>query len=226
MSAGRRCRETRRHNSARLGDSCYNIVMLTAPKNLSRRPRKMCSPARAKNRNCRSTASKRVSSTPCRSKRTCTYECFARLESCSRDPIGYAGSEWNLYEFLGSNPPARLDPSGMSFFWDDWPFNSVVCNNSSADVITWSTATGYRCLRSGQCTSALLDHGDYVYVNGTWHKDPGGEPKLIVTDTVVGHFECDCDGTDICCDPDTNCRYVTPPPPPWTPNPPPPGICD
>jgi RHS repeat-associated protein len=32
---------------------------------------------------------------------------------CSRDPIGYQGSEWNLYELVSSSPLSRLDPSGM-----------------------------------------------------------------------------------------------------------------
>lgn len=31
---------------------------------------------------------------------------------CSRDPIGFRGSEWGLYEFVGSNPTVYLDPTG------------------------------------------------------------------------------------------------------------------
>lgn len=37
----------------------------------------------------------------------------------SRDPIGYIGSEWNLYEYVGSNPVNRQDPSGLWFIIDD-----------------------------------------------------------------------------------------------------------
>lgn len=31
---------------------------------------------------------------------------------CSRDPIGYEGSEWNLYEYVSSNPLNLVDPFG------------------------------------------------------------------------------------------------------------------
>jgi len=32
----------------------------------------------------------------------------------SRDPIGYEGSQWNLYEYVGGNPLIGLDPSGLA----------------------------------------------------------------------------------------------------------------
>ena len=42
----------------------------------------------------------------------------------SRDPISYYGSEWNLYEYLGSEPNSGVDPLGLTepmpsdaFFW-------------------------------------------------------------------------------------------------------------
>jgi len=40
------------------------------------------------------------------------YDSRIRLESFSRDPIGYAGSLWNLYEFVDSAPLVKSDPSG------------------------------------------------------------------------------------------------------------------
>ena len=42
------------------------------------------------------------------------YESRIGLESFTRDPIGYAGSEWDLYEFVGSNPPKSIDPMGLA----------------------------------------------------------------------------------------------------------------
>ncbi len=48
-------------------------------------------------------------------KSTCIYGNRRRLESCSRDPIGYDGSPWNLYEFLASHPVFGADPTG-----EDW----------------------------------------------------------------------------------------------------------
>ena len=34
----------------------------------------------------------------------------------SRDPIGYVGSQWNTYNYTGSNPVRRVDPSGKRQF--------------------------------------------------------------------------------------------------------------
>jgi uncharacterized protein RhaS with RHS repeats len=33
---------------------------------------------------------------------------------CSRDPIGYRGSEWGLYEYVGEQPLDSVDPLGES----------------------------------------------------------------------------------------------------------------
>ena len=33
---------------------------------------------------------------------------------CSRDPIGYKGSKWDLYEFAGGRSIKRIDPSGLA----------------------------------------------------------------------------------------------------------------
>jgi len=33
---------------------------------------------------------------------------------CSRDPIGYEGSPWNLYEYVEARPLSNVDPSGMA----------------------------------------------------------------------------------------------------------------
>ena len=35
-----------------------------------------------------------------------------RLVTCSRDPIGYEGSKWNLFEYVASNPLHGTDPMG------------------------------------------------------------------------------------------------------------------
>jgi hypothetical protein len=34
-------------------------------------------------------------------------------ESCSRDPIGYGGGGWNLFQYVGSMPLIAIDPSGL-----------------------------------------------------------------------------------------------------------------
>ena len=58
-------------------------------------------------RACIETTAKRTS------KLTCTYDNRGRLESCSRDPIGYVGSPWNLYEYVDGMPLIATDPLGL-----------------------------------------------------------------------------------------------------------------
>ena len=79
-----------------------------------RRPTtKNCTRARARSlgvntrRACLETTAKRTS------KLTCTYDNRRRLESCSRDPIGFTGSKWSLYQYVSSKPTKRLDPLGL-----------------------------------------------------------------------------------------------------------------
>ncbi len=37
-----------------------------------------------------------------------------------RDPIGYRGSQWNLYQYVGSQPTFGADPFGLWWWDDDW----------------------------------------------------------------------------------------------------------
>ena len=41
------------------------------------------------------------------------YDCRDGLESFTRDPIGFDGSKWDLYEFVEASPLQDLDPSGL-----------------------------------------------------------------------------------------------------------------
>ena len=38
------------------------------------------------------------------------------IESFTRDPIDYVGSEWNLYEVLDSQPLVNSDPDGLDIY--------------------------------------------------------------------------------------------------------------
>jgi RHS repeat-associated protein len=63
---------------------------------------------------------------------------------CSRDPIGFKGSKWNLQEFLGSRVLAQMDPLGK--------ISVQECN----DVLNeWWTASGESLVAS--CKKAKLD---------------------------------------------------------------------
>ncbi len=49
----------------------------------------------------------------CRSKRRCDFEKRARLGIISKDPIGFAAGDANLYRYVGNGPTNATDPSGL-----------------------------------------------------------------------------------------------------------------
>ena len=104
----------RHRNPIRISAQRTMSRMLLAPKNSGQRSPRQRAHARGGDRRRSSAAFTCVSTTACRVKRTCTYETRARLESCSRDPVGYRGSPWNLYEYVGGNPGVFVDPSGKA----------------------------------------------------------------------------------------------------------------
>jgi RHS repeat-associated protein len=91
-----------------------------------------------------------------------------------RDPIGYEGGQWNLYEYVGGSPVGAIGPSGLGNL--HFPFNSRVCNSCESKsiwVFPGSTGQG-EWLASGKCTSWWYDHGDFFKNDGEWYKVPGG----------------------------------------------------
>ncbi len=56
----------------------------------------------------------------------------------NRDPIGYEGSPWNLYEYVSGMPTIGLDPDGLDFF-DDKCFGRckrMECPEAAAECAT------------------------------------------------------------------------------------------
>jgi len=54
----------------------------------------------------------------------------------NRDPIGYDGSPWNLYEYVGSQPTYWEDPSGLitwKEFWRNYSHYDDFGNSAPAD---------------------------------------------------------------------------------------------
>jgi len=64
------------------------------------------------------------------------YESCDRLESLSRDPIGYKGSEWNLYEYVNANPLVKVDPTGK---WSWNPLTWFLCAKKAKDLYDCAT---------------------------------------------------------------------------------------
>ena len=93
-----------------------------------------------------------------------------------RDPIGFEGSQWDLYEIMDGDSLGGLDPLGM-FNW--WYWGGCIKNRSSQPVITSSTEVpGYppkdwidEVWFPGQSSADHRDI-DFVWVNGEWWKMP------------------------------------------------------
>jgi hypothetical protein len=97
---------------------------------------------------------KRDPSSPCRLKRRCTYEKSAQVGSCSRDPIGYEGSPWNLYEFNFSAPTDWVDPSGLAPCSRVCARSTVACRSCCRRHPNSSACQGKPCLLA----IALMEH--------------------------------------------------------------------
>ncbi len=61
----------------------------------------------------------------------------------SRDPIGFEGSKWGLYEFLDSGPPNYLDPLGLECAESTYYCVAVFCRQ-----IGWAFGKCVCCHRS------------------------------------------------------------------------------
>lgn len=127
-----------------------------------------------------------------------------------RDPIGYIGSDWNLYEYVKNRPLIEVDPSGncpkkKSEECQNCDDLAVICYGVAA------AACAIDLLEFAVCASAILPHWDEPC---TWFIPfaPAGSPARIACCAAhhsgecllklglcfVGHLDCyrehDCGG--------------------------------
>jgi len=175
--------------------------MLTAPKKSPRHPRQRVR-ARGVDRRLIRSSTKHNPQTSCCPKRTCTYENSAQLVSCSRDPIGYRGSPWNLYEFLQSGPVLRLDPFGLD--WLDSLADLIDPYNRYEEILTGRPSTRptredrrrrHRTRnRNNRCSEREPTPGEEDCEGNTWTDDnPLGEWAFH------GNNDCYRSGSFQCC---------------------------
>ena len=92
------------------------------------------------------------------------------LESFTRDPIGYEGSKWNLYEYARSNSIRSMDPTGLKcciFIW-----------------IGLSPTSGHAALKCGTNPERWPSPGSYysMYPDGPHDESTdrlGGPPQRV-----------------------------------------------
>ena len=95
--------------------------------------------ARGAGRSCRTASLHCVSSTHRGIKRQLKRAASARSVARSRDPIGYKGSPWSLYEYVLGRPLMMQDPSGLR---GDCHRNYKVCTEAAHEG-------NQACLRAG-----------------------------------------------------------------------------
>ena len=95
--------------------------------------------ARREDRSCRRATPRCVSPTNHRLKPHPKRAASARSVSRSRDPIGYKGSPWSLYEYVLGRPLMMQDPSGLR---GDCHRNYKVCTEAAHEG-------NQACLRAG-----------------------------------------------------------------------------
>ena len=108
------------------------------------------------------------------------YECCDGLESFTRDPIGFKGSPWNLFEYVGGRPAVLNDPSGKGWWpWSKCPPPKVVTYTpvpippvptpTAYDAIFWKRRALRFGLKATQCrfleTQVLRTCPGHVYPN-------------------------------------------------------------
>lgn len=96
-----------------------------------------------------------------------------RLGTCSKDPIGYEGSKWNLYEYCSSNPHGQTDSTGLC---PDPRPDDVCCEDASKDP-TWSGAGGAVLCCDGRkviCVFKKPELLDNLRPDYPWLFDPQG----------------------------------------------------
>jgi hypothetical protein len=90
--------------------------------------------------------------------RGATYAECNRLESCSKDPILFTGSPFNLYEYTFASPINYGDPTGLACVGNDPP----ECKACDAVLAAgWSIATWL-------CVEAWLHFGECMIGHGPW----------------------------------------------------------
>ena len=98
----------------------------------------------------------------------------------TRDPIGYEGSEWNLYQYLNSSPLYKMDPSGLKWTWGAVP-RSAACFDAAISAHDWCTAR-----RNFMCGTACLIAG--VGGDNPPVKPPKGRCGTILNPGNVGNI--------------------------------------
>ncbi len=78
------------------------------------------------------------------------YDEFFRSDACSKDPIGYEGSPWNLFEYVRSSPAVHVDPSGKSLGTGGGPTLPTPIEGTEPYLCFGTCGWGYLAL--GSCT--------------------------------------------------------------------------
>ncbi len=103
------------------------------------------------------------------------------------------------------DPRILLIPIDIARWWWRhrlWPLNSIICNSTSAPILVCSSGMACLVLQPGECTSELIDAGDFWFDGQNWYKcglarctptdgSPGRKPYGPIG--IPGRTGADCD---------------------------------
>lgn len=98
----------------------------------------------------------------------------------TRDPIGFEGSEWNLYEFCDGSPLDHTDAHGMQ---------AVNCNAKSADCIAGAGVNDDWC--KGRIKPLCFTYCVLLLRQPPWSKNPVKDGCLKLTPVLVCEAACE-----------------------------------
>ena len=126
------------------------------------------------------------------------------LESFTRDPIGYMGSPWDLYEFVKGRSVLQVDPYGLTGDPGGWDPKCPPCgilnkNTECCDESTWPNKIHIKRNQKQCCAAALAaglngsDGGGVICCDGrevscAWNVQQLGDPSdKFIEDCMLLH---------------------------------------
>jgi len=117
----------------------------------------------------------------------------------SRDPIGFEGSQWNVYEYVNSSPPVLVDPLGLQGhqvwrrcgskrYQDNVRYPRYGCCNGEL----YDQKKGYTC-KNGKITSPFAGGGIFMCTRAV---DPGTPCKTVIDSCGGQHTYIQFGGLD------------------------------
>ena len=114
---------------------------------------------------------------------------------CEQDPMGFAAEDTNLYRYVGNDPTARVDTSGMDDRWDKlFPADLWIPTGLPIPTGQWWYQTGVGSHQYPITKTGLIHRVDGMYTTGGYLKIPTGTTVIIAGPLPGGNLLLYTDG--------------------------------